>query len=250
MCFTVAIVRDNALLSLQEYYDSLPVFKGRHQAMPEFDDIYFVSGFTRPLLPVISAEGVSKEHWGLIPSWVKDEISATAISTKTLNAMGETVFDKPSFKQSILRRRGVLPLTGFFEWREVHKLKYPYFVHAAHSSSLAVGVIYDRWMNPVNGRQVKTFSIITTVANPLLEMIHNTKKRMPLILEPNQLDAWLNPDTPVSVLKELIQPCANSHLTAFTISRVANNPRLNHNVAEILTKVSYPEIDYQSNTLF
>jgi putative SOS response-associated peptidase YedK len=250
MCFTVAIVRNNALLTVQEYYNSLPVFKGKQAPKPEFEDHFFVSGFTHPLLPVISAEGVELQQWGLIPSWVKDELSAKEIRSKTLNAVGETVFEKPSFRQSILRRRGVLPLTGFFEWRDVQKVKYPYFIQFAHPGSLAVGVIYDSWMNPASAKAVNSFSIVTTAANPLMEMIHNTKKRMPLILEPDGLDAWLNPGTPAEVVRELIQPCSESRLKAYTISRNVNNPRLNHNFAEILQELRYPELDYQSNTLF
>lgn len=250
MCFTVAIVRNNALLTVQEYYDSLPVFRGRQAPKPEFEDQFLVSGFTHPLLPVVSAGGTNLQHWGLIPSWVKDESSAKEIRTKTLNAVGETVFEKPSFRQSIYSRRGVLPLTGFYEWRDVQKIKYPYFVHSAQQKSLAIAVIYDRWLNPVDAKTVDTFSIITTAANPLMEMIHNTKKRMPLILPDNGIDAWLNPDTPAGIIQELIQPCPDSMLKAHTVSRNVNNPRLNHNAPESMLEVRYPELEFQSGSLF
>jgi hypothetical protein len=60
---------------------------------PEFEDQFLVSGFTHPLLPVVSAGGTDLQHWGLIPYWVKDESSAKEIRAKTLNAAGETVFE-------------------------------------------------------------------------------------------------------------------------------------------------------------
>jgi putative SOS response-associated peptidase YedK len=81
-------------------------------------------------------------------------------------------------------------------------------------------------------------------------MIHNTKKRMPLILPDNGIDAWLNPDTPAGIIQELIQPCPESMIKAHTVSRNVNNPGKNHNVPESMLEVRYPELEFQMGSLF
>jgi putative SOS response-associated peptidase YedK len=250
MCFTVAVVRNNVMMSVQEYYDSLPAYKGKNVELPDFPDFYFVNGFTHPQLPVLTNQGVQLSSWGLIPSWVKDKQTADAIRTKTLNAVGETVFEKPSFRVPVLSQRAILPVTGFYEWRDVQKIKYPYFVQDAHLQGLALGVVYDRWLNPQNASVIESFSIVTTPANPLMETIHNTKKRMPLVLKPEDLYDWLNPSTDTGRINELIKPYPEEMMHAHTISRRVNNTHENHNQPEVWKEVSYPEIESQQNLLF
>ncbi len=237
-------------MTLQEYYDRIPAFRGKQAAVPEFPDYYFCSGFVHPKLPVLTSTGIEMQRWGLIPSWARDEQSALEIRGKTLNAVSETVFEKPSYKASILSRRAILPVTGFFEWRDVQKVKYPYFVRFAHGQSMPVGAIWDHWLNHQTGQHHHTFSILTTAANPMMEMIHNTKKRMPLVLDENSLAEWLNPEAPISMVEKIMKPCPDDWLQSHTISRKVNNLRENHNRQEILAEVRYPEIDYLSGTLF
>lgn len=250
MCFTVAVVRNNVMMSVQEYYNSLPAYKGKNVEVPDFPDFYFVNGFSHPQLPVLTHQGVQLRYWGLIPSWVKDKQAAVAIRAKTLNAVGETVFEKPSFRVPVLSQRAILPVTGFYEWRDVQKIKYPYFVQDAYLQCLAIGVIFDRWINPQNAAIYDTFSIVTTPANPLMETIHNTKKRMPLILKTEDLYDWLNPSTDIGRINELIRPFPEEMMHAHTISRRVNNIRENHNQPEVWKEVSYPEIESQQNLLF
>lgn len=92
------------------------------QSLPlELPNNYFVSGFSHPQLPIIKHDGLFLYEWGLIPLWIKDIHAAKAIRTKTLNAVGETIFEKPSFRKSIISQRCLLGVYGFYEWREYKK---------------------------------------------------------------------------------------------------------------------------------
>jgi putative SOS response-associated peptidase YedK len=82
-------------------------------------------------------------NWGLIPGWVKDEKQAKDISNMTLNAIGETVFEKPSFRNSIRSKRCLLGINGFFEWRDVGGKKYPYYVQVKEEEIFSLGCLWE-----------------------------------------------------------------------------------------------------------
>ena len=107
---------------------------------------------------------------------------------KTLNAKGETVYEKPSFSQNILSRRCLLPVSGFFEWRDFNNNKYPYFIEPSKESGFILGSIFDTRLDKSTDKVYDTFSTVTTAANPLMQMIHNVKKRMLLILNVQAAD--------------------------------------------------------------
>lgn len=251
MCFTVAIVRNNTLLTLEKYYQSLPNDWEKESDLPAFDDYFLTSGFSHPQLPVIKQDGVFLYHWGLIPWWIKNEKDANQFRDKTLNAMGETVFEKPSFRKSIQSQRCVLPVTGFYEFRDVEGIKYPYFIFPKNDESFLLGAIYDKWINNQNGEIINTFSIVTTAANSLMEKIHNLKKRMPLIINAEDTYKWIDIKTDTDQIRKLIKPYDNVKMNAHTISKIANNARANRNFAEIMHEVVYPDLDRPQNlTLF
>jgi len=250
MCFTVAIVRNGKLISAEEYYASLPPVKKKKEILPELPFHNLVSGFNHPSLPIINQNGLYLYEWGLIPSWVKDTNAAEDISSKTLNAVGETVFEKPSFRKSIASKRCLFPVSGFYEWREFKGIKYPYYIQLEDTDYFSLGSLYDTWTNHETGEIKNTFSIITTPANPLMEKIHNLKKRMPLILSPEDEMKWLDPDLKTEQIKELIKPFPETKMTAYTISRDANNSRYNRDIPEIRNRVLYPELVEEENLLF
>lgn len=252
MCFTVAIVRNNTLLTVEKYYDYLERDdEKRMHELPEFSDYFFVSGFAHPHLPVIHSKGISMYQWGLVPSWTRNENDAHEIRTKTLNAIGETLFEKPSFRKAALSQRCLLPVTGFYEYRDFNGFKYPYYVFDPYNKGFMLGAIYDVWVNPATGETNRSFSIVTTPANTLMEKIHNLKKRMPLILNNKDCNYWIDKNTDLQQLKSLIKPFDSHLMDAHSISRIANNARQNRNYPEIMNKVKYPELDgYVENTLF
>jgi len=204
----------------------------------EYTAYYHVSGHEHPRLPVLSGNQVRLLEWGLIPSDVKDPSAATNIREQTLNAEAETIFDHPSFKQSIFKDRGVLLVEGFFQWREYGGKKYPYFIQ--DEALLRIGCTISEWMDPSTGELRTTFSIITTPANKKMEVIHNTGKRMPLILE--DFKKWLEPDLQQPDIASLILPY-RGELKAWTVSDKLNlEGKEKTNVPDISKPVSYPEL--------
>lgn len=220
-------------------------FNAKFAEPARYRPIYHVSGFTAPIYPVISndnTERIQYFQWGLIPSWIKDEKGADSIKLKTLNAKAETIFEKPSFRISIRSRRCLVLVDGFFEWRHEGGQKYPYYIKMKEHVPFALAGIWDEWKNLGSGESVKSFSIITTEANALLEKIHNTKKRMPVILDRSSENRWLAPDLDEEGIKELLVPYDNNDLEVHTVSKLISSKGNNKNVPEVQEKFEYPEL--------
>lgn len=166
------------------------------------DEVYTpgdrVSAFALPRVPVICNDNTAEIRtlfWGLIPYWVKNTEQAKDIRMKTFNARSESLAEKASYRHLIGHRRCIVLVNGFYEWQTNEKRKIPYLIGMTDKSPFALAGLYDKWKNPETSEIVSTFTIITTRANPLLEVIHNTKKRMPVILSPDQKNQWLDVKT-------------------------------------------------------
>jgi putative SOS response-associated peptidase YedK len=150
------------------------------------------NGFSYPMMPVIKDSGkgmINLLNWGLVPHWSKDD----SIKKFTLNSRIETIKEKPSFRDAVNNRCLVL-VNGFYEWQwldEKGKSKQKYFIKLKGANTFAMAGIWSRWTNPVNHSKMETFSIVTTAANEVMSTIHNTKKRMPIILTPQMEEEWL-----------------------------------------------------------
>jgi putative SOS response-associated peptidase YedK len=154
-----------------------------------------ISAFSLPQLPVICNDdpvSIRIYTWGLIPFWVKDANSARDIRMKTFNAKSETLAEKPSFRSSLNRKRCLVLANGFYEWHIEGNKKTPYFISLKDQVGFALAGLYDQWTNRETGETIDTFTVITTRANPMMEEIHNLKKRMPVILAPDTEKKWLD----------------------------------------------------------
>jgi len=243
MCYNIQYIEKRAEKYKQRYQDVIPPEWNNEKLFDEVTPYYFVSGFVHPKLPIVKSDGVFLYEWGLIPLWAKDTVVAKDISNKTLNAIGETVFEKPSFRNSIVSKRCLLGINGFYEWRDFNGKKYPYHVRAKGDELFSLGCIYENWVDKSTGEIRNTFSIITTPANSMMEKIHNLKKRMPLIISRNDEGKWVDPKLNAEDIKSLIKPYPESGMEAYTISTDANSPRKNRNTAEILLPVTYAELN-------
>lgn len=243
MCYYVEYIEKLENYFLDQFGQVLDksIIEGAH--LLEIPFYHFVGGFEHPSFPIVTNTGVQLMEWGLIPFWTKDAAQAKDMRIKTLNAIGETAFDKPSFRESIKKRRGLLIVTAFFEWRDFAGKKYPYRISLKDQSAFALGCIYDKWVDKETGEIKSTFSIVTTAANPLMEKIHNLKKRMPLIIAPDNFQRWIDPNLGKEEVQGLIKPYPVEQMTAYTISQFANNSRNYRNTPEISEPVIYPEIE-------
>ena len=142
------------------------------------------NGFDFPAMPIITNQNpaiITHYNWGLIPHWASD----TEIRKSTLNAKIETVNEKPSFKD-VVSQRCLIIADGYFEWKWLDakgKNKQKYSIFEPHHELFAFAGLYSITQNAETGKEQKTFTMLTTEANQLMSEIHNSKKRMPIILK-------------------------------------------------------------------
>jgi len=238
MCYHTSLARSADYLEKR--------FQAKFEQRDLFEPIYHHSGFSAPLHPVIangSIESIRFFQWGLVPFWTKDESAAERIRTQTLNARAETIHQKPSFRASIMTKRCLVLVDGFYEWREESNRKYPYYITLTNNDAFALAGIWDKWLNSSTGEMKETFSIITTRANPLLERIHNTKKRMPVILKREDEKEYLERNLHAGEIDALLQPYDDKEMQAHTVSRLISTKRANTNVPEVMSKFTYEGLD-------
>lgn len=148
--------------------------------------------------------------WGLVPSWAKDP----SVGVKMINARAEGIAEKPSFKRPLRTQRCLLPASAFFEWHSEagsKTAKVKYRIARKDGDMFALAGLYDVWKSP-NGAELTTCTIITCQPNAVMAPIHN---RMPVILKPEDEDAWLDPDmTEVEEITSYLQPCPDELLEA------------------------------------
>jgi len=184
--------------------------------------------------------------WGLIPFWVKDQKTADEIRFQTMNARAESIFEKPSFRQSAVEKHCLVLTDGFFEWQEFKGKKYPYYIRLKNHEPFALAGLWDSWMNKTTNEQIHTYTVITTKANPLMETIHNTKKRMPVILRRDDEQKWIRSSFKKEEALSLLVPYDEQEMEAFTISRLITTKGRSPNVPEVLAPFAYPELRARS----
>ena len=155
-------------------------------------------------------------QWGLIPAWSKKP-------TGFINARAETLETKPSFKDSFLRRRCLIPADGFFEWEKLGKVKQPHYFQMKDGAPFFFAGIWDEWR--IDGTSLKTCAIITTTPNKLLATIHD---RMPVIIPSEGLDSWLRKNSKLPQLRELLRAYPDFEMEGFPVSPEVNGSASDH----------------------
>lgn len=158
-------------------------------------------------------------RFGLVPSWAED----LRIGARMINARAERIATAPAFRSAFRRRRCIVPADAFYEWQAggAGRAKQPWLVRAADGAPLAMAGVWEHFA-PAEGEPVESFAIVTTDANPALQPIHD---RMPVLLEPGQIDAWLDPANPDrEALAALLRP-ATLPLECLPVSRAVNDVR-------------------------
>lgn len=166
-----------------------------------------INAFTFPNVPIIlndTSRKIILAQWGLVPNWIKSKEDARKIKKFNLNARAETIFQKPSFKIPILQKKCIILIDGFYEWMHLNNIKYPFFIYKKNKELMNIVGIYDFWIIPKTNNIFISFSIITVHANKLLSKIHNTKQRMPLIIDKHNVETWLNNNTTLQEIKKIM----------------------------------------------
>jgi len=210
-----------------------------------FKPVYSASAFTFPNMPVITSEEPDRVllfQWGLIPFWVKDHTAALNIRQRAINARAETIFEKPMFRQAILAKRCLVLVNGFFEWRHENKKAYPYYIKLKHAQPFALAGIWDKWRNPDTKEEIRTFSVITTKANSLMAQIHNTRKRMPVILSGDNEKRWLEKGLDKKEIRSMLEPYNSADMQAYPVERSIIKLGFNTTEPSILQETEYSNL--------
>jgi putative SOS response-associated peptidase YedK len=212
-------------------------------------EYYHVSGFEHPDILVITSD--IKPHlfnWGLIPSWVKDRETAVKIRNTTINARGETLFEKPAFREAAKKRRCLVIVDGFYEHHHCNKRTYPFYIQYKNNKAMVLAGIWEQWRNDDEIRS--TFSIVTCTGNKLLEKIHNSPKlkepRMPLILPAGKQHEWIREiknEEDIEAVNKLIIPVDASELEAYTVPVLRGKNGVG-NKPEASEKFIYDDFNY------
>jgi putative SOS response-associated peptidase YedK len=192
--------------------------------------LFHASAFSFPELKIISSEPeIQVMNWGLVPHWFSGT-DTSEIASMTINARCETILEKASFKHLIGRQHCIVPSNGFFEYQHVGKERIPWFVYPANDTLFSMAGVYDQYKNPFTGIVSRTFSIITCAANDIMAEIHNTKKRMPVMLRDDQLEGWLCAKS--NEIGDFLLTSPNEMIAARKINpKIVNGP--NHNSPEV-----------------
>ena len=203
----------------------------------KYNPSYYYHAFGLPELPAVCSGRTDKIQllkWGLIPSWVKSKDNADEIRFKTFNARAESIDTKPSFSGSFHSNRCIIPVKGFFEWQHVGAKKIPWYIYRTDDEILSLAGLWDEWVETSTGELFSTFSIITTDANELMAEVHNSKKRMPVILDRKSEKQWIDLNLNKKEALELLRPCPSEILAAHTISDLVNRKSSDRNTRELI----------------
>lgn len=214
------------------------------------ENYYHASGFIHPSLFTYSIEDghfqISKNFWGLIPHWVKDIEQAKEIRNHTINARGETIFEKPSFRESAAHHRSILPLDGFYEHHYLNNKSYPFYIRRKDGQAMFVAALNAEWLNKETGEIFPTVSMVTTVGNKLLSQIHNNPKlegpRMPLVLNDDEAKIWMSGSQQDAL--ELIHPHEDVLLEAHAVRRIRGKEYIG-NIPEVQDSFDYEELVFE-----
>lgn len=204
-----------------------------------YDVKYHTNGFDNPTQYVIlneQTELIDEASWGLKPEQNFDDNFDKKYNT--LNAKSETIFDKKLFKEAILYRRCLILADGFYESKRVNKKSFPFLIQLESSRSFAFAGVYNYTM-----QGELTCSIITTAANEYMEHIHNTKKRMPFILDPTFEFKWLDNINSEEIDAILKEGFVKEALHAYPVSKDVINSKIDSNHIGIVKEVYYQELD-------
>ena len=205
--------RSASATTLVQQFDlvSIPTWSPRYNISP-----------TQEVLAVVGTTATAKRQapllrWGLIRMWAEEP----AVGSRMINARAETVASKPAFRRAFKGLRCLVLADGFYEWQKQDRRKQPFCIRLRSGQPFAFAGLWERWA-PQDGQPLDSCTIITTVANDLIQPLHI---RMPVILPPRDCGLWLDPDVQdPERLQPLLHPYAADQMVAFPVSTQVNSP--------------------------
>ena len=200
---------------------------------------------TQPVPVIVAAHGgwgrtMKEFRWGLVPSWADDP----SFGAKTINARSETAAEKPAFRSAIRDRRCLIVADGFYEWRQHGSARQPYYVTMQDDQPFAFAGLWEHW--GTGEAAIDSCAILTTSANDLMKQLHD---RMPVILAPEDSDAWLDPNVrETHAVAPLLRPFPPERMKLRPVSPKVNSVR--NDGPDLVVPVVPPEPEWTQQNLF
>ena len=166
---------------------------------------------------------ITAYRWGLVPHWSTD----LKAGSRMFNARAETITTSPAFRAAFQRRRCLVPVDAFYEWRRLGKERQPYAIGREDGLPLVLAGLWAGWRDPASDPEAplirRTFTIVTTTPNEVMAGLHD---RMPVVLPPETWDTWLDPaPADLGELLALLQPTDEIPMRAYPVERLVNDVR-------------------------
>jgi putative SOS response-associated peptidase YedK len=205
------------MLEIEQYYDidelaDLEIWKREYNIPP------------REMAPVVlesdGKRSLTAGLWSLMGPWADSLEHANRAST--FNAKAETLSERPAYRNAFLKRRCIVPAEAFYEWVGPKKERHPLNIRRADGKLLSMAGLFNYWKPTASqGRPMLTFTVVTTAPSQWMARSHN---RMPVILQDNHIDAWLDPTiSDPQQLGELLKAPPEDFLDCYAISRQINS---------------------------
>jgi len=163
--------------------------------------------------------GLTAYRWGLIPHWATE----ARVGSRMINARAETITSSPAFRDAFVRKRCLVPVDSFYEWKREGTVRQPYRIVRRDARPLALAGLWAGWKDPASGVVRRTFTIVTTTPNDAIVDLHD---RMPVILEEDAWPRWLDPaPADPGELLGLLVPSDGVDLDVYAVVRDVNDVR-------------------------
>ena len=207
-------MQERPVSDLAEIFGAEPLVEdpgGRYNVAPTDEAIVVVEREERRAL--------TSYRWGLIPHWAEN----AKIASRTFNARAETVATAPVFRDSFRRKRCLVPVDGFYEWRREGTVRQPYRIFRSDGRPLVLAGLWAGWRDPATDDVRRTFTIVTTTPNATVAGLHD---RMPVIVPDDAWGRWLDPrPADPGELRALLEPDDTIPLEIVAASRLVNDVR-------------------------
>jgi len=215
---------------LAEIFDAEPLMDdpgGHYNVAPTDDAAVVVQRDER--------RAITAYRWGLIPHWAKD----AKVGSRMFNARAETITTSPAFRDAFIRKRCLVPVDSFYEWKRYGKVRQPFRVVRRDGRPLALAGLWAGWHDPDTEAVRRTFTIVTTTPHRALQDLHD---RMPVVISEDAWDRWLDPSPPdQSELLGLLVPNDDIDLEVYAVERYVNDVR--RDGPELILPLVPPSVD-------
>lgn len=187
---------------------AIPGFRARYNIAPTHEQ--WTLG-----IDAAGAPEIRPRRWGLIPYWARD----SSIGSRMINARAESLLEKPAFREAAARRRCLILADGYYEWTGTGKSKVPMFFHLAGHRAFAMAGLWERWTGGES--PLETCTVVTTDASSRTSAWH---PRMPVLLDLDAAERWVNSATPIEAALGLLRPYEGADLECYEVSKLVNSP--------------------------